>query len=182
MDKMRQTIKSILDGQPVSREMLTHVPDLNSEKVMGRILEILKDVYNQKMPFNRYLGIDVIDLTLERAIINITSREELQGNYMQKILHGGVISSVIDLSGGIIAQAHAIRQMKDVSVGELILRFGKMSTLNIRVDYLRPGAGKDFRCVSKVIRAGNKVAVAQMELFNDKDELISMGTGSYLIG
>lgn len=182
MDKIRQTIKSILEGHPVSQEMLAHVPDLNSEKVMNRILEILKDVYNQKMPFNRYLGIDVTDLTLEKAVIQISSREELQGNYIQKILHGGVISSVIDLSGGIIAQAHAIRQMKDVSVGELILRFGKMSTLNIRVDYLRPGAGKDFRCVSKVIRAGNKVAVAQMELFNDKDELISMGTGSYLIG
>lgn len=182
MDKIRQTIKSVLDGQPVSPELLAHVPDLGSDKVMNRILDILKDVYNQKMPFNRYLGIEVTDLSLERGITRISSREELQGNYMQKILHGGVISSVIDLSGGIIAQAHAIRQMKDVTVGELIMRFGKMSTLNIRVDYLRPGAGKDFKCVSKVIRAGNKVAVAQMELFNDRDELISMGTGSYLIG
>ena len=182
MDKIRQTIKTVLDGQPVPPELLMHIPDFSSEKVMNRILDILKDVYNQKMPFNRYLGIEVTDLTLERAIIHISSREELQGNYMQKILHGGVISSVIDLSGGIIAQAHAIRKMKDINIGDLIMRFGKMSTLNIRVDYLRPGAGKEFRCVSKVIRAGNKVAVTQMELFNDKDELISMGTGSYLIG
>lgn len=78
MDKIRQTIKSILEGHPVSQEMLAHVPDLNSEKVMNRILEILKDVYNQKMPFNRYLGIDVTDLTLEKAVIQISSREELR--------------------------------------------------------------------------------------------------------
>ncbi len=182
MDKIRNTIKSVLDGQQVSPEHLNHVPDLHSNKVMLRILDILKEIYNHKMPFNRYLGIEVEDLTLERAIINISSREELQGNYMQKILHGGVISSVIDLSGGIIAQSHAIKQMKDVTVGEMIMRFGKMSTLNIRVDYLRPGAGNNFRCISKVIRAGNKVAVAQMELFNENDEIISMGTGSYLIG
>jgi len=182
MDKIRQTITSVLDGQTVSNELLAQIPDLDSEKVMDRILDILKEIYNSKMPFNRYLGINVSDLTLERAIISISTREELQGNYMQKILHGGVISSVIDLSGRIIAQAHAMRQMKGVPVGEMIMRFAKMSTLNIRVDYLRPGAGKDFRCVSKVIRAGNKVAVAQMELFSEKDELISMGTGSYLIG
>jgi len=182
MEKFRNAIKSVLDGHEVSPEILSHKPDLSSADVMKRVLEVLKDVYDNRMPFNRYLGITVSDLTLDRAIINISSREELQGNYMQKILHGGVISSVIDLSGGIIAQAHAIRQMSDVTVGELFIRFSKMSTLNMRVDYLRPGAGSSFRCVSKVIRAGNKVAVTQMELFNENDELISMGTGSYLIG
>jgi len=182
MDKMRNAIKSILEGNGVSPELLNHVPDFECQPVMNGILDILKDVYNNKMPFNRYLGIEVSKLTLEQAEIMISSKEELQGNYIQKILHGGVISSVIDLSGGIIAQSHAIRQMKDVTVGELVLRFGKMSTLNIRVDYLRPGAGMDFKCISRVIRAGNKVAVTQMEMFNEKGELISMGTGSYLIG
>ena len=182
MDKTSLIIKSILDGPELSPEFLARVPDLESEAVMGRVLDILKDVYNNRMPFNRYLGIEVIDLTLEKAVIGINSREELQGNYMQKILHGGVISSVIDLSGGIIAQSHAIRQMKNCTIGELLIRFGKMSTLNMRVDYLRPGDGINFRCISRVIRAGNKVAVTQMEMFNDRDELISMGTGSYLIG
>ncbi len=182
MDKIRSAIKSLLDGQKVSPELLAVVPDIESADVMNRILDILKDVYNHKMPFNIYLGIEVTELTLDQAVIKISSREELQGNYIQKILHGGVISSVIDLSGGIIAQAHAFKKMRGVTIGELILRFGKMSTLNIRVDYLRPGAGRDFKCISRVIRAGNKVAVTQMELFNDKDELVSMGTGSYLIG
>ncbi|HPX90585.1 MAG TPA: hotdog domain-containing protein, partial [Spirochaetota bacterium] len=63
-----------------------------------------------------------------------------------------------------------------------ISRFSKMSTLNIRVDYLRPGSGKKFRCISYVIRAGNKIAVTRMDMFNDSDNLIATGTGTYLIG
>lgn len=182
MDKIKSVMKSVLDGKQVSPEQLAVIPDIESGPVREKILEILKDVYNHKMPFNMYLGINVTELSLEKAVIHISSKEELQGNYIQKILHGGVISSVIDLSGGIIAQSHAITRMKNITIGELMLRFGKMSTLNIRVDYLRPGAGKNFRCISKVVRAGNKVAVTHMEMFNENEELISMGTGSYLIG
>lgn len=182
MDKIKTTIQHVLEGKQVSPELLSHIPDLDSDEVISSILGIIKNVYDERMPFNHYLGVCVTELTLDRAVISISSRQELQGNYIQKILHGGVISSVIDLSGGIIAQSHAIKRMKNLSIGELMMRFFKMSTLNIRVDYLRPGAGKDFKCISRVIRAGNKVAVTQMEMFNEKDELISMGTGSYLIG
>ena len=52
----------------------------------------------------------------------------------------------------------------------------------MRVDFLKPGAGEKFKCISKVERAGNKVAVTRMEMFNEKNELIAIGTGSYLIG
>ncbi len=166
----------------LTEERLAHVPDFNSEEAVKVVLSRLMEVYNNLMPFNRLLGIEVIDLSIERAVITISSKEELQGNYIQKILHGGVISSVIDLAGGIIAQTHAIRKLNGKTIGEILLRFSKMSTLNMRVDYLKPGAGATFKCISKVERAGNKVAVTRMEMFNDKDELIAIGTGSYLIG
>lgn len=182
MDRVEQSKNMILEGINLTEEYLQRKPDLSSPAAINVILEILKEVYNSKMPFNTYLGVRVTDLTLERAVIEIDSREELQGNYVQKILHGGAISSVIDLAGGIIAQSHAFAGMNGKTISELIARFSKMSTLNIRVDYLRPGAGKKFRCISRVLRAGNKVAVVQMEMMNEDDVLIAAGTGSYLIG
>lgn len=182
MDIAEQSKNMLLEGSNLTEEYLQRKPDLSSPETIGIMLEILKEVYNSKMPFNTYLGVRVADLTLERAIIEIDSREELQGNYVQKILHGGAISSVIDLAGGIIAQSHAFSGMRGLTISELLARFSKMSTLNIRVDYLRPGAGKKFRCISKVLRAGNKVAVVQMEMLNENDLLIAAGTGSYLIG
>jgi len=173
---------SIMESLDITEERLAHAPDLNTEKALNIILGRLKEVYNKLMPFNRLLGIEVTDLSIEKAVVSISSREDLQGNYIQKILHGGVISSLIDLSGGIIAQTHAIKKLNGLTIGELLIKFSRMSTLNMRVDYLKPGAGDKFTCISKVERAGNKVAVTRMEMFNEKDELIAIGTGSYLIG
>ena len=182
MDKIQNSIDTLLNGTNLTEEYLKSRPDLSSPDALKIITAVLTEIYNSRMPFNSYLGIRVIELSLERAVIEIKSREELYGNYIQKILHGGVISAVIDLAGGIIAQTHAFLSMNGTTVAEQIARFSKMSTLNIRVDYLRPGAGDNFRCISRVVRAGNKVAVVQMELLNQDDVLIAIGTGSYLIG
>ncbi len=182
MEKFQETIDSVLNKLNLGKEYLDFIPDLKSERVMSSVFQMLADAYNSKMPFNMLLGIRVTELSLQRAVIEINSREELYGNFIQKILHGGVISSVIDLSGGIIAQAHALSKMNGVSIEEMINRFGMMSTLNMRVDYLRPGAGSRFECISKVVRAGNKVAVVQMEMIDSENRQIAIGTGSYLIG
>lgn len=182
MDKFQETVDSVLSNQNLDNDYLNIIPDVSSEKIMATIFSMLIDVYNQKMPFNRLLGIEVTELNLDRAVISIHSREELYGNYIHNILHGGVISSVIDLSGGIIAQAHALSKMKGMKIGEMMHRFSMMSTLNMRVDYLRPGAGDRFKCISKVVRAGNKVAVVQMEMLDSENKQTAIGTGSYLIG
>jgi uncharacterized protein (TIGR00369 family) len=182
MNVIEEFKSTLLEGKNLTEEYLQRKPDLSSPDAIQIMLEILKEVYNSKMPFNTYLGIKVTELNLDRAVIEIDAREELQGNYVKKILHGGAISAVIDLAGGIIAQSHAFAGMNGVTIAELIARFSKMSTLNIRVDYLRPGSGEKFKCIAKVLRAGNKVAVVQMEMLNDKNILIAAGTGSYLIG
>jgi uncharacterized protein (TIGR00369 family) len=182
MDELQDTIGSILSRQNLPENILQTIPDITSENFRSVLISLLMDAYNKSMPFNKHLGVEVIELSTEKSVVAISLREELYGNYIQKILHGGVISSVIDLAGGIIAQLHAVKNMKDMNIGQKMARFSKMSTLNMRVDYLRPGSGDSFRCIAKVARAGNKVAVTQMEMFNDRDELIAIGTGSYLIG
>jgi uncharacterized protein (TIGR00369 family) len=58
----------------------------------------------------------------------------------------------------------------------------RVGTIDLRVDYLRPGRGDDFLATSEIMRSGNKVAVARMELYNNRDMLIAVGTGTYLIG
>lgn len=182
MDKLKNALRSVLDGKPLPAELVEHIPDMESEEFQRGLLEGLAYTYGHKMPFNKYLGIEIAELTFERAVIQIASREELHGNYVQKILHGGVISAVMDLGGGMIAQVHAVRRMRKTSLGELFVRLSKMSTLNLRVDYLRPGAGASFRCVSRTVRAGNKVAVTQMEMFDEAQDLIAIGAGTYLVG
>lgn len=182
MDDLLDNIGSILSRQNLPEEILQAIPDTNSEKFQSILILMLLDAYNKKMPFNKHLGVVVTDLSLESSVVEIFLREELYGNYIQKILHGGVISAVLDLAGGIIAQLHAAKNMKGMNIGQIMDRFSKMSTLNMRVDYLRPGSGEKFSCSARVVRAGNKVAVTHMEMANENGELIAIGTGSYLIG
>ena len=57
-----------------------------------------------------------------------------------------------------------------------------MGTIDMRVDYLRPGRGERFTATSSLLRAGNKVAVARVELHNQQRDYIATATATYLIG
>jgi len=60
-------------------------------------------------------------------------------------------------------------------------RFGRVSTIDVRVDFLRPGIGNCFVPATCVLRTGKKIAVMRTELHNDRNDLIAVGTGSYIM-
>jgi len=58
----------------------------------------------------------------------------------------------------------------------------KIGTIDLRIDYLRPGKGDYFISRGSIMRAGRRVSVTRMELYNDRDILIAVGTGTYIVG
>ena len=96
-----------VDGM-TSQQGTTGVP-LEMSMDIREILHFLGDIYEHRMPFDRLLGIRIAVLTLEEVKVQIDMREELVGNYIRGILHGGVISSVLDLTGGLIASVELIK-------------------------------------------------------------------------
>ena len=145
-------------------------------------LQALKEIHEKKIPFNRIFGLTVDSLKPGSVAVRFEMKKELIGNYVHGILHGGVISSVLDAAGGLAAASSIIDKMKDKPSEEIANRIMKTGTIDLRVDYLRPGRGKFFRATSSIMRAGNRVAVTRMELHNDKDLLIAVGTGTYIVG
>jgi uncharacterized protein (TIGR00369 family) len=103
------------------------------------------------------------------------------GNYVQGSLHGGVISSVLDAVGGLTATAGMIQKKMDRPAAEIRENISRVGTVDLRIDYLRPGRGDAFQASASIMRIGNKVAVTRMELHNDQQRLIAVGTGTYLI-
>ncbi|MGD2270772.1 MAG: thioesterase family protein [Desulfobacterales bacterium] len=147
-----------------------------------RYLQPLRDIYENKIPFNRIFGFKVVSLKPGSVTVRFEMKEELIGNYVHGILHGGVISSVLDAAGGLAAASSILEKMKDQPTEEIAKSIMKTGTIDLRVDYLRPGRGAYFRATSSIMRAGNRVAVTRMELHNDKDLLIAVGTGTYIVG
>jgi len=145
-------------------------------------LNQLKNVYENQMPFNRLLDIRIDILTPTEIKVRIDMREELIGNFIRQILHGGVISAVLDLTGGLIATVEMLKHMENLQFDEVKKHMARIGTIDMRVDYLRMGEGMFFTASGSVLRKGNKVAVTRTELCNDQNLLIAAGTGTYLVG
>ncbi len=147
-----------------------------------KYLQLLKEVIEERIPFNKLIGLKIEKLDLESIGIRFKMSPELVGNFMRGNLHGGVISTVLDLTGGMVAWAGIMNNTKELSFEEVTERFAKIGTVDLRVDYLRPGLGKYFVSTGSTLRTGNKLSVARMELHNDEGLLIAVGTGSYVVG
>ena len=142
----------------------------------------LKQSYEERMPFNRELGIKVQMLTLEQVELRVDMRDELVGNYHRRMLHGGAIAAIMDTTGGLIATAGLLKVCLGHPKTKAGERFRRISTIDLRVDYLRPGRGEYFIASGAVLRIGSKIAVIRMELINDGGEMVAAATGSYLVG
>ncbi len=147
----------------------------------AQLLALIRESFVERMPFNRILGIDVLSLHHDRPELRFAMRPELVGNYVRNILHGGVISSVLDVTGGLVAFLGVQQKLRGKPLDEVLERFTRIGTIDLRVDYLRPGSGEWFIARGFPLRTGNKVAVTRMELVNDQDALIAVGTAAYTV-
>ena len=145
------------------------------------LLNIVREVY-ENLPFNRLLGLRVAHLNLDEAGFIFRMQNELIGNAVHGILHGGVISAVLDTTGGMTATAAAVERRQHLSKEEIKVWIARIGTIDMRVDYLRPGRGERFHSSGTVMRTGNKVAVTRMELRNEDNLMIAVGTGAYIVG
>ena len=143
---------------------------------------LLQEVIEERIPFNRVLGLSVESFEMDQIQIRIGMRPELVGNFLRGNLHGGVISSILDVVGGMVAWLGVMKKMKDCPLEEMTERFSRVGTIDLRVDYLRPGLGDFFIGTGSIIRAGNKVTVVRMELHNNEEQMIAVGTGTYIVG
>jgi len=144
-------------------------------------LERIRDIFNNKIPFNQVLGLRVHALDTDRPKIRFDMHEALVGNYTKGSLHGGVISAVIDVTGGLAAFMGLQKKLAGEPVDVKLQKFRKLGTIDLRIDYLRPGVGQKFEATGYTLRTGNKVAVTRIELKNETDQLIAVGTGAYVI-
>ncbi|WP_130833179.1 thioesterase family protein [[Erwinia] mediterraneensis] len=143
---------------------------------------LIGDIFVYQMPFNQALGLQLERLEADYAELSFASKTMLVGNHAQHILHGGVIASVLDVAAGLVCVSSALTRQETISEEELRQRLSRMGTIDLRVDYLRPGRGERFIATSNLLRAGNKVAVARVELHNQQGDYIATATATYLIG
>ena len=149
---------------------------------MERIAQCFRDLERDKLvPFAHLLGLQFESVDENSICAKFEIKEDLIGNSAAKMLHGGVISAALDTVGGYIAGIENLKKTDGFQDGNLIKSLMKTGTIDLRVDYLRPGQGRYFLATGSIIRMGNKIAIARMKLHNEKGLLIAVGTGTYTV-
>jgi uncharacterized protein (TIGR00369 family) len=108
-------------------------------------------------------------------------RRELVGHFTHGRLHGGVISSVLDAMGGLALMVAIGQRHPAETAMQVMHRFGRMGTIDLRIDFLRQGLGRHFIATAEVTRLGGRIASTQMRLHNDEGVLIATGAASFVI-
>ncbi|MFI5447085.1 thioesterase family protein [Polaromonas sp. UC242_47] len=141
----------------------------------------LKTMFEEKILFNQVLGLKITSLRPERVVGRIDMKPTLVGHYAHNRIHGGVISAGLDAMGGLAVMAAIGARHMDESPEQRLQRFGKLGTIDLRIDYLRPGISEYFELRAEVMRLGSRVASTRMEFLGADGKLLSTGAGAYIV-
>jgi uncharacterized protein (TIGR00369 family) len=127
--------------------------------------DVLKQLAEEWIAFNKFLGVRSLSLEPGSVLLEIPFREELIGDPVRRAIHGGVLSALADTAGGFAVWT----SLEDERT--------RISTIDLRVDYLRPGKQEDVRAQATLVRAGKTVGVADVRLYHPSDEATTIATG-----
>jgi len=121
-------------------------------------LEVAKQIVEEFIPFHKFLGVEMIELREGYCKLKVPFREEVIGDPRFKRWHGGVIASGMDAAGGLVAMT-TLKTPED-----------KVTTIDIRVDYLRGTGPSDLIVIGELVRSGNRVIATKMQAWQENGE------------
>lgn len=117
------------------------------------------------LPFARLMGMRLVDLRRDEAVIEIEMRDDLR--QPAGLLHGGVTATLIDT-----AMAFAVITRLEAEE--------RASTVDLTVHYLRPHFEGKFACTAKIVRAGKRIFTVSADVVNEQGKQIATAISTYM--
>ena len=136
------------------------------EALEPRFQEALANWMKTRNPFWSLLGIELIEVKKGWAKIRLPFTEKLANGV--GVAHGGAIFSPADSAVG-------------MALVGLIGKDENISTLEMKINYLRPFRGGEIVAEAKIVHKGTMTAIGDVEVRDDKDNLIAKGLATYAI-
>lgn len=141
--------------------------DHDPEKLKQKLQEFARG-----FPFFQLIGFEVLDFGPGFSKTRIALRDELKNP--NGVVHGGVIATLIDAG---ITQAMLMTD----AYQEIRETKGMMTTLDLRVKYLRPLSAGSLTCSAEVPRIGKRIAHASALVTGDDGKEIAMGDSMLML-
>jgi uncharacterized protein (TIGR00369 family) len=119
--------------------------------------------HNARVPFNAWLGAEVMSAGDDGVRLRIPWRVEFGGS--PGMTHGGILAAIIDLS------AYMALMAEQGSAGP---------TIDMRVDYHRSTVNATLYTVAKLLRVGSTISTVEVIVRDAEERLIASGRCVFL--
>lgn len=126
-------------------------------------LQRAREAFSQ-VAYAQFLGLELCELKSGDVTVCLDVREELKQNH--NVVHGGAIASLIDTASAFV-------------ILTAIDEHEKVTTTDLTIHYLRPVNCDRMLARARIIRAGRRRLVVQVEVEND-GELSATAVTGYL--
>lgn len=125
--------------------------------------EYLRKVRNQKNAFRNLVGVKIVEIREGYARTELEIRPQLLNPIGS--VHGGVLFTMIDITGGSAAVSHG----------------DNVTTVDADIRYLRPGIGmKKIVCEAEEIKCGKRLLVYRLDVMDERKQILATGTATYM--
>jgi uncharacterized protein (TIGR00369 family) len=131
-------------------------------------LEIITQ-FVAEIPFLKALSATVLGLERGRCCLSLPWQAGLVGDHSTGIIHGGVITTLLDSASG-------------AAVFSVIPRVMQIATLDLRIDYLRPATPRaDIMGEASCYRMSKNVAFVRGRAFQESDREIASCLATFML-
>lgn len=133
-------------------------------------LALIREALVAHVPHARAVNMSVTETRRGQAWLKIPYAEKLVGNPDTGVIHGGVITMLLDNASGIAVQL-ALRERLSIA------------TLDLRIDYMKPATpGEDLLCHAHCYKVTNNIAFVRGTAYHtDPTDPIATSVATFML-
>ena len=123
-----------------------------------------RNTHGIKIPFTEHLGVELLEMTREHALVSIGRRPELLNSW--GATHGGVLMTMLDL-----VMSWAVRGHYDIISGVL--------TVDLSVGFMKAATGDRLLAEGRVLHGGKSTAFCEGMVRDEQGNLLAKAIGTF---
>lgn len=140
-------------------------------KLTPENIQMMKDVLIQHVPHARALGLTIVDAKPGQSWLSVPYDEKFIGNVDTGVIHGGVITTLLDNACGTAVQLALPERMS-------------IATLDLRIDYMKPATpGLALTGHAHCYKVTRNIAFVRGTAYHsDETDPIATCVGTFMLG
>ena len=120
--------------------------------------DVAAKIIEQSIPLHNFFNVKILEMRDGYCKMLWPYREEVIGNFLSNNWHGGIIAAALDAVGGAVGMA------------TLTSPLDRLTTIDLRIDYLRSTGPSDLIVNAELVRSGNRIVATDMEAWQEQEK------------